>query len=327
MKRLIFDTANVLFRTHAAHSKYHSDGENLGLCLHIVLNTFLKYYRQFQPDQIALTFEGSNNWRKNYTKSHACVSKRIYKANRVKDPSMEPYFALMRSFEQLVREHTSLVCLSAPEVEGDDLFAGYVQRFTEEGDEVIGISGDKDFVQLLKYPGFRLINPDDGKDRTCEDPLYFIFEKCIRGDSGDNVMSAFPRVRKTRLNKAYNDEYELIQLMQEQWESSHPDTGETLKFTVQDLFIENILLMDLEAQPTNIREIISKTLDHELTNHGKFSLFHFQKFLGKYDLRQISDNVMQYVDMFSVTGLRSPHHQTEQPVKNSITSPESAIMF
>ncbi|MEM2159632.1 MAG: hypothetical protein QXN55_01605 [Candidatus Nitrosotenuis sp.] len=332
MRRLIFDTANVLFRVAAAHGKYSSGTpeEKAGLAMHVSLNVFLKYFRMFQPDQIALTFEGVNNWRKEYTKSAACVSKRVYKANRVKDPAMEPYFALMKSFERLVREHTSLVCLSAPEVEGDDLFAGYVQRFTEEGDEVIGISGDKDFVQLLKHPKFRLINPDDGKDRVCADPLLFMFEKCMRGDAGDNVMSAYPRVRKTRLEKAYNDEYELIQLMQEQWQGPHPtDPEQTLTFKVQDLFIENILLMDLEAQPAHIRDIIRTTLDYELANHGKFSLFHFQKFLGKYDLRQISDNVMQYVDMFSVTDLRSPHRKVEQsPIVGPTTSSaEAAIIF
>ena len=128
MKRhLIFDTANLLFRVAAANGRYGNTGtaeDKAGLCLHVSLQTLNKYYKRFKPDEIAVTFEGGKNWRKAYTKSATCKTNKIYKANRVKDPSMEPFFELIRSFEDLARKHTSLVCLSNPELEGDDLFAG-----------------------------------------------------------------------------------------------------------------------------------------------------------------------------------------------------------
>jgi D-alanyl-D-alanine carboxypeptidase/D-alanyl-D-alanine-endopeptidase (penicillin-binding protein 4) len=78
---------------------------------------------------------------------------------------MEPFFELIKSFEDLARNHTSLICLSHPSLEGDDLFGGYVQRHTAAGDEVIGVSGDRDFTYLLKHKNFTLINPDNGKPR------------------------------------------------------------------------------------------------------------------------------------------------------------------
>jgi hypothetical protein len=134
MKRMIVDTANVLFRVAAAHGKYGPEGtpeEKAGLAMHIALNTVNKYYKKFRPDQVAVTFEGGQNWRKEYTKSDVCKSKKVYKANRVKDDSMIPFFELIKGFEDLVRTHTSIVCLSHPKLEGDDLFGGYVQRFSE----------------------------------------------------------------------------------------------------------------------------------------------------------------------------------------------------
>jgi hypothetical protein len=318
---MVVDTANLLFRVAAAHGKYNTTGtpeERAGLALHMALNTLNKYYKIYRPDQVAMTFEGMQNWRKDYTRSEACISKKVYKANRVKDSSMEPFFELIKAFEDLARNNTSLVCLSHPKLEGDDLFAGYVQRFTAVGDEVIGVSGDKDFVQLLKYNNFQLINPDTGKPRTLldvcgvDDAQFFMFEKAMRGDKGDNVFPAYPRVLKKRLQKCMTDDYELTKIMNETWTFTDPETNATTTFKVEDLFIENNLLMNLDSQPEEIRKIISETLEHELNNHGKFSLFHFTKFCGKYGLKQIAENAASFANFFSVTGQRSPNNDKKK---------------
>lgn len=315
MKRMIVDTANLLFRVASSHGKYNNQGtpeEQAGLAMHMALQTLNKYYKQFKPDQVAVTFEGAKNWRKDYTKSASCISGKVYKANRIKDPSMDPFFELIKSFEDLARKHTSLVCLSNPILEGDDIFAGYVQRFTQAGDEVIGVSGDKDFVQLLKHKNFTLINPDKGKPRTLidvcgvDDADFFMFEKAFRGDKGDNVFPAYPRVLKKRLLKCLSDEYELTKIMNETFTFTDPETKEETVYKVEDLFNENQTLMNLECQPDYVRKVIDETLDYELVNHGKFSHFQFTKFCGKYGLKQIAENSEQYANMFGVTGQRSP---------------------
>jgi hypothetical protein len=302
---MVVDTANVLFRVASAHGKYNTGGtpeEKAGLAMHMALQSLNKFYKEHRPDEIAVTFEGGKNWRKTYTKSEQCISGMVYKANRVKDPSMEPFFELIKAFEDLARNHTSLVCLSNPLLEGDDLFSGYVQHFSGTGDRIIGVSGDRDFVQLLKHPDFTLIDPATGKKRTCDDPEFYMYEKCFRGDSGDNVISALPRVRKTRLEKALTDDYEFTKLMNENWTFTDVETGHEKVFRAGDLFEENRLLMDLEAQPENIRQVIKETLDHELQHHGKFSHFHFTKFCGKYGLKQIAENSATFAEMFGTTG-------------------------
>jgi len=301
MKRLVVDTANIFFRTVAAHnSKYNESPEDkAGLALHSCLYVMNKWYNRIQPDQIIVTFEGSKNWRKAYTQSPNAVSKVLYKGNRVRDPSMDHLFQVLSDFEKLAREHTSIVCLSHEELEGDDLLAGAAIRFAKQGDEVTLLSGDKDFTQILKYPNITLLDPEKGKPRTHEDPDYFIFEKCFRGDSGDNVRSAYPRVRSTRLQKAFNDPYELTQLLNEQWTFTNPDTLEETVFTVRDLYEENRLLMDLERQPDNIKKLIDDTIDEGLSTHGKFSLFAFAKFLGQHELKQIADNTDKFVKLLS----------------------------
>lgn len=328
-KRMIIDTANVLFRVASAHGKYGPQGtpeEKAGLAMHIALNTLNKYYKQFRPDEVAVTFEGGQNWRKEYTKSMACKSQRLYKGNRVKDPSMIPFFELIKSFEELARDHTSVVCLSHPRLEGDDLFAGYVQRFAESGDEIIGISGDRDFVQLLKHQNFKLIDPETGKPRTVDDPEFFMFEKCFRGDPGDNVISALPRVRKDRLIKSLTDDYEFTKLMNEQWTYKDPESGKETVYKTSELFEENQLLMNLECQPDDIKQLIQETLNHELEHHGKFSHFHFTKFCGKFGLKQIADNAQAFAEMFGTTGRGKIKTEESKEERETISLPKGPVI-
>jgi len=314
MKRLVVDTSNILFRVAAANSKHNSGAEDLaGLCMHSSLNTLKSHYRKIKPDQVAVAFEGSKNWRKDYTRSDVCISKRLYKGNRVSDDSKVAFYELMSAFEELARKHTSLVCLSHPRLEGDDSIAAYVQHFSAVGDEVVILSGDKDFIQLLKLPGVSLVNPDDGKLRGWDketgekiDPEFFMFEKAIRGDSGDNVLTASPRERITRITKAYTDEYERTNLMNKTWEFADPATGVKRTLRVGDMYEENQKLMNLERQPADIREIMSKMVEHEIVHHGNFSFFHFTKFCAKFGLKRIADDAQHFIELFSSTGRNSP---------------------
>lgn len=318
MKRLVCDISNLFWRTVAAQQRYGpaDASDSAGLGLHMSLMSLRKHWNNIQPDRLAIVFEGKENWRKAYTKSPECYSQRLYKGNRVADPNMAVLFDVMRAFEDLARQHTNIITLVHPKLEGDDLIAGYAQHFSKLGDEVVILSGDKDFVQLLGNPNVKLVNPDDGKERTLEavckvdDAGYFMFEKCMRGDSGDNVLPAYPRVRTTKLHKAYGvvgnkvdpakaDAFEMSNLLAAEWEFIHPESGEKRIMSVEKMFEENNLLMNLEAQPPEIRAIITEVIEHESENHGTFNFFKFNQFLGKYQLAQIAERAADFVPMFS----------------------------
>lgn len=327
MKRLIVDTANILFGVAAAHGKstMHSTvdaKDKAGLAMHMALMTLRSQYNKLKPDQVAVSFEGGQNWRKAHTRGERpekAVSGRLYKGNRVKDDSMIPFFELIGSFEDLARNHTSLVCVSNQQLEGDDSIAAYARKYSALGDEVTILSNDKDFTTMLQLPGVKLVKPDGtyrGFDKDTKepiDPIFFMYEKAFRGDAGDNVLPAFPRVRIARLKKAFDgliagNEYEHTNLMNETWEFTDPGTGEHKTFKVGDLYEENVLLMDLiHGQPTDIQKLMTDTVDHAVVNHGTFSLFHFQKFCGKFGLKRISDEITQFIPLLSSTGINSPH--------------------
>lgn len=303
MKYLVFDMSNLLYRTFFAHHT-EDDVTIAGLATHSALITLNKYYREQKPDKIVAAFDRTS-WRKEYTASEDCLSKKPYKGNRrqTMTPAQKIKYAQfvshLNDFETLVTEHTTIITLAGAGLEADDVMAGFVQVQTlDPENEITIVSQDKDMMQLLRFPNVKLLDPASGKFRTLEewdnDPDYFMFFKCIRGDAGDNVASAYPKVRETRIKKAYTDAFEKANLMNETWKGV-----DGREFVVKDLYKENQLLMDLSMQPDDIQLLTVKTVLEGLKTSKKFSYFHFMKFLGKYELKKVAEQADNFVPLLS----------------------------
>ena len=317
-KHVVVDVSNIFWRSISAMNKYDSPNkeEAAALGLHGCLVTLKKHYNNIKPNEVAIVFEGKNNWRKEYTKSSECYSGRLYKGNRIKDPSMAVLYDVMDSFKELAKDCTALTVLQHDHLEGDDLIAGYAQYHAALNDEVIILSGDRDFVQLLDNRNISIVNPADGSKRTLFDSCgvdsaeYFMFEKCFRGDPGDNVLPALPRVRGTKLQKAFGvkdgtydplltDSFELSNLFNSTWNHIHPETGESRIMHVQKMFEENNTLMNLSAQPDHIRKLINEVIEDAKLNRAKFNFFKFNKFLGENNLAQIAEHPQDFIKLLS----------------------------
>jgi DNA polymerase-1 len=114
-----------------------------------------------------------------------------YKAQR---PSMPRELVLQKDdVERVVRAHRYPV-LRIPGVEADDVIGTLARRFREQGSEVIIVSGDKDFAQLIG-DGVRML--DTLKDVTYDaelvrkkwgvPPEQFVDYLALVGDSSDNI--------------------------------------------------------------------------------------------------------------------------------------------
>ena len=299
-KYIVFDISNLLYRTFFAN-KQQDEGTAAGLAHHMSLVTLNKYFKAYNPHKVVMTFDRTS-WRKEYTASEFCKSGKPYKGNRrqkmtpKEKEKFEAFLQHLGEFEDLIRVHSSVVCLAGDGLEADDLVAGFCQKYRR--DEIIIVSGDKDMIQLLRDDNISLVDPATGKERTLDewdgDADLFMFEKCLRGDTGDNVQSAYPRIRKTKIMEAYTDPFVRVNIMNDTWTDQNKK-----EHIVRDLFEENRLLMDLTAQPPSIRKQINEVIEHEMEDPGEFSYFHFMKFLGKYELKKISQNLEQYVPMLS----------------------------
>jgi hypothetical protein len=131
-----------------------------------------------------------------------------------------------------------------------------------------------------------------------------LFEKCMRGDTSDNVFSAYPGVRtkgsknKVGLTEAFEDRnsrgYAWNNLMLQRWVDHNGEEHRVLED-----YQRNVQLCDLTAQPTEIKELIKNTIAvsrkaKEVTQVGIRML----KFCNTWDMKKIADNIQSYAEPF-----------------------------
>lgn len=179
------------------------------------------------------------------------------KENDEEDIYKEEVTQAVEECAEFFRNHTAALVLKVLGAEGDDIIAFGVQN-TAPGIKSLILSSDKDFMQLL-YDDVSLYSMTQREFRQTDDPTFELFLKCIRGDTSDNIPSAYPRVRLDRLRKAWDDPYELQNLLEET-----NIRGEK----VEDVFLRNASLIDLNAQPNHIRDSMEETF--VTTPTGKF---------------------------------------------------------
>lgn len=303
MRYLVFDISNMLYRTFFVQ-KQESDETLAGLATHTALVTLNKYFRKFKPNKVVMVFDRPS-WRKEYTASEECISKKPYKGNRRKDmtPSQEEKYGRFKAhiaeFEKLIADHTTIISLAEERLEADDLIAGFCQKMQgNTEDEIVIISADSDLLQLVRYGNVQVISPATDEPQSLEeyngDPKYYVFQKCLRGDPTDNVQSAYPRVPAKRIQKAYTDPFEYVSLMKQTWTNENK-----VEFQVENLFAENQILIDLEKQPDDIRALMAAAIDRAMEKKRQFSMFFILKFIGKYKLNKIKESIDQYIPLLS----------------------------
>jgi 5'-3' exonuclease len=201
------------------------------------------------------------------------------------------------------------------ELEADDLIAGFIQAHPDDHHTII--SSDTDFYQLLsenvnQYNGISdelhtltgiydkkgklVIDKKTKEPKKIPDPKFILFEKCVRGDPTDNIFSAYPGVRtkgtknKVGLEEAYSDKdkqgYAWNNLMLQRWTDHNG-----VEHKVLDDYNRNCKLVDLSAQPADIKDKIFETIKTNARPKTNPTVgAYFLKFCGKYDLIKLSEN-------------------------------------
>jgi 5'-3' exonuclease len=326
MKYLIVDTANTFFRArHAAHRGTDA-WEKIGLSIHVTLASVNKVWRDQHANHVVFCLEG-RSWRKDYyepyKRNRAVARAALTEAEQEED---QMFWEAFDEFKTFLIEKTNCTVLQHPELEADDLIAGWIQ--THPNDEHVIVSSDSDYYQLLasnvlQYNGITdelhtingifdkkgklVIDKKTKEPKTIPDPRWILFEKCMRGDPGDNVFSAYPGVRtkgsknKGGLLEAYADRdnkgFAWNNLMLQRW-TDH--TG--AEHRVLDDYERNRVLIDLSAQPTEIRAKIDQTVKNgAVTKVVPQVGVKFLKFCGKYELNRLSENANSIVELLTAS--------------------------
>ena len=320
MTYILVDTANTFFR---ARHVINGDADiKLGMAFHITLNSIKKAWQDFGGSHVVFCLEG-RSWRKDHYKPYKAQRAASRAAHTEREAEEEKVFwEAFDTFKDFVTEKTNCTVLQHSRLEADDLIAGWIQ--SHPADKHVIISTDTDFVQLIapnvkQYNGVmettithegifdakgkRVIDKKTQEPKAIPDPQWLLFEKCMRGDTSDNVFSAYPGVRekgtknKVGLREAYGDRdskgYAWNNLMLQRW-SDH----EGKEHRVLDDYERNRILIDLSAQPDEIKTIITETIavatgaDKNISQVG----IRLMKFCNLYDLKKIADQAQAYAE-------------------------------
>lgn len=320
MKYALIDTANTFFRARHVASRNSNTWEKIGMALHLQLASANQAVRRFGIDHVVFCLEG-RSWRKEfYTPYKANRKVAAQSLTEAEQEENEMFWETYETFTTFLKDKTNCSVLRDPNAEADDLIARFIALHPD--DEHVIISSDTDYVQLIaenvhQYNGVsnQLICLDgyfDDKDRpikdkktgepkVLEDPAYLLFEKCMRGDTTDNVFSAYPGVRKkgtknkTGLLEAYADKekggFNWNNIMLQRW-TDHND----VEHRVRDDYERNRVLIDLTAQPEAIRNQVDQHIKEGVSEKKEVPQVgvHFMRFCGKYELNRISDQADSY---------------------------------
>lgn len=324
MKYLLVDTANTFFRArHSAHRQ--SDmWDKLGFAIHVTLSSVNKAWRDFDADHVVFCLEG-RSWRKDYyepyKKNRAVARAALTEKEQEEDQLFWDAFADMQTF--LIERCNSTV-IQHPNLEADDLIAGWISA--HPNDEHVIISTDSDYHQLLaanvrQYNGVAeelhtlegifdkkgklVVDKKTNEPKKIPDPKWILFEKCMRGDSSDNVFSAYPGVRvkgtknKVGLQEAFDDRlnkgYAWNNLMLQRWVDHNGEEHRVL-----DDYERNCVLIDLNAQPDDIKIKIAETIiKGSVPKNRPMVGAQFLKFCGKYDLVKLSEQAQGYTEFLN----------------------------
>ena len=326
MQYLLIDTSNMFFR--ARHVAYRAEDawEKIGYALHITLASINKVARHFDADHVVFALEG-RSWRKDFYKP--------YKANRAEsraamtEKEQEEDKLFWETYDNLTKyllEQTNCSVIRHPNAEADDVIARWTALHPQ--DNHIIISSDTDFVQLLadnvqQYNGITdelltingifdtkgkpVVDKKTKQPKTIPNPKWLLFEKCMRGDTSDNVFSAYPGVRlkgtknKIGLQEAFEDMnkkgYAWNNMMLQRWTDHNGDEHRVL-----DDYERNRHLIDLGEQPEEIKQQVDQAIREQISHRdiGQVGV-RFMKFCGKYELNRISENPEQFARWLNAT--------------------------
>ena len=321
MTFIIVDSANTFFRSR--HVVRGDADIKIGMALHIMFNSIKKAWQDFDGTHVIFCLEG-RSWRKDFYEPYKRNRAELRAALSPKEQEEDQLFwETFDEFKNFVNDKTNCTVLQHSQLEADDLIAGFIQ--SHPNDQHVIISSDSDFYQLLapnvkQYNGITeelhtingifdkkgkpVIDKKTKEPKKIPEPEWLLFEKCIRGDTSDNVFSAYPGVRtkgsknKVGLTEAFSDRgskgYNWNNLMLQRWTDHNGQ-----EHRVKDDYERNRRLIDLSYQPDNIKEIINTCITDnckpkEITQVGIRML----KFCNSYDMRKIADNIQQYAEPF-----------------------------
>jgi len=175
----------------------NDDGElDESLVRHMVLASLRSYKKKFSEEygKMVLCYDSKHYWRKQVFP--------YYKQNRKRDRQKSKLdwnkiFDCLNKIRDEIRDNFPYIVIEVYGAEADDVIAVLckyqaiinisLQKNNKGPEKTLVLSGDKDFIQLQKYPSVSQFNPLQKKFITGIDPKMYVKEHIIKGDRSDGI--------------------------------------------------------------------------------------------------------------------------------------------
>ena len=310
---LLVDTQNMFFRARHVAQRGASLDEKIGLAFHIMFNSVKKANNMFNGDHVVFCLEG-RSWRKDVYEPYKKNRKVVLDKRSPREQEEDQYWwEAYDDFLDYLQEQTNSSAIRSSVAEADDVIALWIEAHKDSKNIIV--STDSDFYQLISptvnlYNGMTnqivtangfydekdnpVIDKKTNQPKGAPDPEWLLFEKCIRGDSSDNVFTAFPKVRKTKIKEAFDDRHNQgfvwNNFMLSKW-TDHNGNDQVVK----ECYERNKQLVDLTQQPDEVRtNILTEIVRAQNSKAIEQVGVRFMKFCNKYSLEKLAQNPTEH---------------------------------
>jgi hypothetical protein len=153
------------------------------LLRHMILTAIRSFKNRFSAEygNIVLCSDAHQYWRKDIFPNYKANRKKAREASGI---DWNQIHKVLNKIKDEIQENLPYKFMVVPHCEADDIIAVLASVAKER---VLIISGDKDFLQLQQYPNVTQYSPIQKMFLVESDPVLFLREKIIYGDSGDGI--------------------------------------------------------------------------------------------------------------------------------------------
>ena len=248
---------------------------------HMILNSIRMYRIEHHDEygEVVLTWDSKHSWRRDYFPE--------YKASRRKgreesDLNWDDIFGTLNKIRNEIKENFPYKYLEVFGAEADDIIGFLCEENKDE--KIMIISGDKDFIQLQKYPNVKQWSPITKKDVNGFNPTTYLKEHILRGDTSDGV----PNVLSP--DNTFVDGLRQRPLSRKKIQSWLLGGGSNWNDEVKRNFQRNSTLIDLSRTPEELKNQIR--LEYNNAPHGDRSKL--LNYFMQNKLKELTENIGEF---------------------------------
>jgi len=180
---IIIDMNQVMISNLMVHLKKDFLDENL--VRHMVLTSLRSYEKQYKEEwgEVVLAYDSKHYWRKDFFP--------FYKQNRKKDRERSGHnwsqiFEVLNKIRDEIKQFFPFKVIEILGAEADDVVSTLCKN-KQPKERILILSGDKDFIQLQKYPGVYQFNPITKQFISYDNPHQYVKEHILKGDKSEGI--------------------------------------------------------------------------------------------------------------------------------------------